>query len=625
MRPRTEQALRVLFVAYVVATFVHIAYVIHHEPFSFDAWNVAIDSGAKPPTVSRFFSFWHQQYTSSNPRLGQPLAYLAYKIMWVDEIVSPLAFLAIVLAGFAIGTGRWPSRKNGRDLAALAIGIGLMWFAAPYFPSYLFCRAYATNYVWAAAVQLWFLVPLCLHERGRAAGVPATVAYGLAGIAAGMCNEHTGPTLLAFMACYVAWSWWKRRRSLRLAAAGLLGALVGYGLLFFAPGQSQRYDSLAERYGVAEQILVRGLRGNLDILQNLLIAAAPLLLVLTFVIVVGTLAEHRTGAALEEARQRQRRSIIVICFCLCAALTIGATIFASPKLGDRFYMHAMLLLLAGVIGAVSAFLNRPRALAPFVGLAILASGYAAARTVPLFTRLSRASDERLAKLASTPRGTVCTLTAWEQIPHSWWFLGDDARDQMKQELIAHYFDLARVLYRGHDMWATLGVTDVKLTMKYQFDRPICLDEVDALDLPPYIGHDVVGLHHAFLDAITRIQRSTDAHLHSIDLVADFLGTRPPMPRDTIYVARWKEGVLEGYKSGMRRIGRTRNREVLLGKQLEREPWAIYVVAVGDPPKLLGTSTSTNPLVYQPWRTGEYWVLACKTDYCFVTYAVEHSI
>src|SRR4051812_34917728 len=117
MKESTARVLRVLFYAYVAVTVFHIAYVVNHEPFAFDAWNVSVDTGAKSPSITRFFSFWHQQYTSSNPRIGQPLAYLAYKLSGFAEVGTTLAFLGIVLGGFVLGTGRWPSRKSGRDLA----------------------------------------------------------------------------------------------------------------------------------------------------------------------------------------------------------------------------------------------------------------------------------------------------------------------------------------------------------------------------------------------------------------------------------------------------------------------------------------------------------------------------
>src|SRR5262249_54022744 len=160
---------------------------------------VSQDTGAQPFSVARFFEFWHQQYTTSNPRIGQPLTYFAYKLAGVAELGTPLAFFAIVLAGFVLGARRWPSLKSGRDLATLAIAIGFMWLAAPNLPAYMFCRAYATNYVWTAAIQLWFIVPLRLYgDRERPPSAGTLAAYAVLGIAAGMCNEHTGPTLIVF-------------------------------------------------------------------------------------------------------------------------------------------------------------------------------------------------------------------------------------------------------------------------------------------------------------------------------------------------------------------------------------------------------------------------------------------
>lgn len=188
MTAKKERLLRALLVVYVAATVAHIAWVVHHEPFAFDAWNVAVDTRAEPPSIGRFFSFWHQQYTSSNPRIGQPLTYLAYKLDGVAEAGSALAYLLLVIAGFAVSVGRWPSRRDGKDLATLAIGIGFLWFAAPSLGAYLFCRAYATNYVWAAAIQLGLLAALRVHRLEAPAGPVKLLGITALGVAAGMCN-----------------------------------------------------------------------------------------------------------------------------------------------------------------------------------------------------------------------------------------------------------------------------------------------------------------------------------------------------------------------------------------------------------------------------------------------------
>jgi hypothetical protein len=621
---KTERILRGLFYAYVAATFLHIACVVYYEPFAFDAWNVAVDSDAQPATAGRFFTFWYEQYTTSNPRIGQPLAYLAYKVLGVAELGTPLAYLAIVLACFVIGAGRWPSRNSGRDLATLTIGIGFLWFAAPNLPAYMFCRAYATNYVWAAALQLWLVAVLRLHPHAAPASRRKLVGIAVLGVAAGMCNEHTGPTLLLAIVAYVAWTWRVHRvRSLPSQLAAL-AVLVGYAIVFFAPGQGQRYEGLGEKMSLVQQVLVRGFSGNLDILQGFFYAAAPLLVVLVCVVALGNLDGRQAEHELAEWRSRQRGALVVAGLALVAGLLITMTIFASPKLGPRFYMHAMMILLAGVMAVIRAFLRSPRAFAPLVIVAVLASIYAGARTIPSYRRHYQDSRDRLAELAATPPGGVYSAAAWSQVNETWWFLGDDFRDQKKRQMVAKYFGLDRVLLRSSDLWATLGVSDVKLTMQYDFEPALCVDEISTFDMQPYIGRDVAAIHHQFLDTIVAIQRSVSAQLRTMDLVVTFRGPQPPLPRPRTYVGRWRDGAFEGYGALLSRMGRSLDRTITVGGELGSRDWDMYIVALGDPPRLLGKS-SAGRFTYRPWRTAQYWVMACDADACFVTLAMHHRI
>jgi hypothetical protein len=288
-------------------------------------------------------------------------------------------------------------------------------------------------------------------------------------------------------------------------------------------------------------------------------------------------------------------------------------------------MHSMFLLTGATMGVLRRFLSRPRSFAPFLVFAVVASIYAAARTIPKFTRLDRDSKTRLAEMAATPVGEAYTAAAWEQVPENWWFLGDDVRDQKKQEMVAKYFGLRRVLFRGPDQWKTLGVSDVKLTMHYEFDRDQCMDELDTLDLKDFIGKNIASLHHQFLDAIVEIERVSGLHLKTIDLRAAFLGTKPPMPAEMIYVARWSNGSLEGYTADIVRKGRSKAREIVVDKALEKSPFDIYLVLVGEPPRKLGVTGEGKAFTYVPWAAGQYWVLACKPDHCFVLNSVAHRI
>src|SRR5690242_14298275 len=121
-----SRALIAAFVAYVAATAIHIGWVVLHEPFSFDAWNVAVDTHAKPFSVGRFFHYWWFEYTHSNPRVGQAFTYLAYKLYYFAPIATPLAFLALATAVVVLGLGRRP-RRRARDLALWTFAIGFIW------------------------------------------------------------------------------------------------------------------------------------------------------------------------------------------------------------------------------------------------------------------------------------------------------------------------------------------------------------------------------------------------------------------------------------------------------------------------------------------------------------------
>jgi hypothetical protein len=169
----------------------------------------------------------------------------------------------------------------------------------------------------------------------------------------------------------------------------------------------------------------------------------------------------------------------------------------------------------------------------------------------------------------------------------------------------------------------LGRQDVKATFHYTFENPQCMDEIDHLDLPEFIGRDIGALQHAFLDDIAEIQRFQK--LATIDMTVDFLARQPPMPAKTIYIARWDHGELEGYTARLKRVGRSKRREIVLDPKLKQSPWQIYLTVVGEQPKLLGTSTDTKPFAYTPWSAGQYWTFACRDDYCFLLLAVVHTL
>jgi len=613
VRDGVTRVLRVLFVAYIAATALHIGLVLAHEPFVFDAWNVALDTHAAPFTWARFFDYGVFEYAHANPRLGQWLTYLAYKLEWFAPIAMPLAYFALAGAVSVLGLGRWPRR--GRELALVAIAIGCAWFALPRIGMIMFCRAYGMNYLCGAAIQLWFLVPLRLRPTATA-GWLACAAYLVLGLIAGMCNEHTGPTLVLFMLGYAVWRG-RIGRTPTLAWAGAIGSVIGFSAIFFAPGQGSRYDGLATKMSLLGRLIQRGVTGNLDIFRDWMIACAP---VLGLIVIAMVIARRDEPARASDSRDAPLR---LVGLALVAGTLVTATVFVSPKLGPRFFLCGAALVLAGFVAVADRALTTTRRLAPFVVLAVVASAYAVAHSVPLYLRVSAASDARLAALAKAPPGSVFTAEAYEEVENSWWSLGDDLRDVNQRALVASYFDLRGVVFRALDPEAPLGVSDVRLVPRAQIAPASSLDDHGGFELDGFRGLDVGTITAAMQAAIDRVRtRLGDAgRLERLELAVEFLGASPRLPRPRVLIGRWRPDGLEAYPGAIERQGRSTTRAVRLPEALRRTDLEIYAYVVGGEARRLGTARDAK-LAYVPWSRGAYWALACRTDECFVIAAAR---
>src|SRR5213078_1533289 len=136
------------------------------------------------------------------------------------------------------------------------------------------------------------------------------------------------PALVAFAVGHAVLRRLRLGRFPPLAASGAIGAVVGFAAIFFAPGQGERYEGLATKVSLVGRLLQRGVTSNLDIYRDFVIGTAPVL-------------------------------------ALIAATLITATVFVSPKLGPRFYLHSCALVLAAFVGILDATAPSPRRLVPF--------------------------------------------------------------------------------------------------------------------------------------------------------------------------------------------------------------------------------------------------------------------
>jgi hypothetical protein len=596
MPERSSPWWTVAIVALFAAVAAHVALVVHLEPFAFDAWNVAADTRDAPFSWSGFASYLADQHAQGNPRLGQAFAYLGYKLTWVPVVLTPVAWLALVLAIVTLGLGRRPSPRRSADVAITALVLGVAWLALPYVGTIVFCRAYAANYLYPAAAQLWFLVAYRSPDAPwvKAARGWQIALFALAGIAAGASNQHTGP-LLALVTVGVPLVLHRRGERRPLLWAGAIGVVIGFGWLFFAPGNDTHYDGLAGEAGLAQRALSRGVAQNAVILRDYLVYAAPQLAA-----IVGMLLARR------DAGPAARRGIALA---LGAGLAIALTLFVSPKLGHRFFFLPLAMLLAAVVQLIAAVQPGRRAQLAMFAAGGAISAYVAFATITLYQRLHLSSERRLAELAAAAPGAPIVVSPWEIVDVHWFFWGDDFKDPRKRRLVQDHLGTGPIIWSGPDRRAPLGLLGAGFVVELE---PPALDQADLQPTAWEVDLPLLGRQ---LDAVVRQARGRAAGLTAATLRVRLPAPPPGLPALPLVAARWTaaSGTVT-HRAPVVFDGATgRQRKATIPAGLEAASWFLW--PIGLPVTALPVRERAIRMTLAPGRT--HWLIGC-VDRCFVT-------
>ncbi|MEO7732865.1 MAG: DUF6056 family protein [Kofleriaceae bacterium] len=399
----------------------------HWEPVMGDGWGHAAWYRDHPFTLRALYENGKAIYLFENPRLGQLATLLMYAPGPYHMIVTPILELGVLALLTVLALGRWPSVRRTDDAFAALLVSALFMVCVPQIGAMLFYRPFTGNYTFGLALNLLWLVPyrleLAAPRPGRSWRVPAIFVVG---VAAGLCNEHTG---LAFLALGLAASLVALGRgALRgWMIVGLVALAAGYIALLTAPGQHLRYGGLALQAGIIDRIVKRGVLGNLRVIGH---PAAVLLPMLP--LVIAGIIERRRGSALPITERWVLRALAL------AGLMCTLTLLASPKIGPRLFAASVALVIAGGVGWLAVQLQRPRLRA---ACAIVAAGgllYVEVRLVAAYSVAGPPGAIRLARIQQAAPGTTVTVPLYP-VAVSRYFLGDDF--VAKREAVAQLYHL----------------------------------------------------------------------------------------------------------------------------------------------------------------------------------------
>ncbi len=404
--------------AVIVPLWITMILCTHWEPVTRDGWGHVSWHMQHTVSPGSLWEVLRDGWLGSNPRFGQMLTYTLYTPGPWHSIITPLVELGLFYTLATLALGRWPSLRRSDDALCFATVFAIAAICTPEFGSMLFYRPYVGNYVFGLAFNALWLVPYRLHyERARTPRwwwAPLLFALGLA---AGNCNEHTGPAVMIVAAIAV---WLIVRRGDRARAwmiAGIAGMLAGYLLLIFAPGQHERYNHLAEAQHTLSLIADRGIRGNLRIIFE---PVAYLAQALPWIVV----ARLYRGEPMSSHRKHGALGALLV-----GALAVGV-LLGSPKLGARLYLATTCL---GAVAIASYVMMSParRALA---GLAAAVIAFVCIRCVMVYAPLADEAAARFTALTTAKPGDKLVFHRYadneywfdrDPIGHFRWFIGDD--------------------------------------------------------------------------------------------------------------------------------------------------------------------------------------------------------
>ncbi len=270
---------------------------------------------------------------------------------WLFNIANTVVFLVFSHVVFFHAT--YGTNIGNKTKAALYVLMhALLFVFCSYWGEIFLWVDGACNYLWTCTLMLLFLIPFrkaafALDEK--ACGKLKCVCIFLLGVLAGWCNENTSGGTILLAIIFTSVYWCKKHRPRAWMVSGLCGAVLGFGLMVFAPGNSARINYLETKENVSpltglDQFLARFRNITRYLLDN-------------FEFILLTLV----GLAVLMMLMRAGRGKFVIfgSYALAGIATSYALILSAYTPGRSFF-GASVFLIISLVSALSAVSSESR-------------------------------------------------------------------------------------------------------------------------------------------------------------------------------------------------------------------------------------------------------------------------
>lgn len=352
-------------------------------------------------------------WLAAHLQFSDAIGYVLARWRLVHAIVTPFAFVALVLGLFTLAMRRLP-RATTEDMLGVTLASALLWLGQPTAGVTFFYTPYTASLVYGCAVAVWFFVPFRCGWTVHAGWLPL---LALAGYCAG-----TSTHAIAFALLIGVISVMRRGPRARWMWIALASFSVGVIVRFALPPWLE-----------VPRVVRRGLEANL-VLLKLPIAEIGELISLTAAfflvdVVLGAFDKPRAPAG-ERPDVRSPIAWLVV------ALATSIVCLFGPRYNEALLLPATCIVLVTCLPFVLWLARAP--LTRYLVIALVVIVHVAAWSIALskYHRFGIEGDARFATMRTTKPGEPAVVKPYSQTLSDFWFLGEDLGAAKVRELVA---------------------------------------------------------------------------------------------------------------------------------------------------------------------------------------------
>lgn len=156
---------------------------------------------------------------------------------WHD-ILNTLALVSLCLGIYKIA-----NKNKQTNVFVFIVAFFALWFIQPTFIIDTLWLTYSANYLWTTMIIIWFIYSYYSYYRtGKAKnGIFQAILFLIFGVVAGWTNENMGPALIFLIIGFLVLIRIDNKGRIPIwVISGLIGIIIGYYVLFTAPGNYVR-------------------------------------------------------------------------------------------------------------------------------------------------------------------------------------------------------------------------------------------------------------------------------------------------------------------------------------------------------------------------------------------------